>query len=212
MLKQINNNEKVVDYFRLVIWVSVSRDFKISDLQKRICERIELPWRSNSSVDEATGLLHSVLKETRLLLILDDVWERVDVSKLGISSPSENKTKIVVTSRDRKVCSSMEANRMFEMKHLSEEDGWELFYRGAFQASTDQSIDSDIERHARSIARECKGHPLAIKTIARTVPQLQESTPSEWEYILDQLKAINPEYSEGVIQSAEAQLRCSENR
>ncbi|XP_057853045.2 probable disease resistance protein At1g61300 [Cryptomeria japonica] len=186
MLKHINNNEKVVNFFELVIWVTLSRDSDISDLQRRICERIELPWRSNSSIDEAEEFLHSVFKEKPLLLILDDVWKRIDVSKLGIS-PFGNKIKIVLASRDKEVCRSMKADKMIAMKQLSEEDG-------AFPAGEDQNMDSEIEPLARSIARECKGHPLAIKTLARTVPDLQNSTPSEWVYVLKQLKAIDPEF------------------
>ncbi|GLJ10729.1 hypothetical protein SUGI_0133970 [Cryptomeria japonica] len=193
MLKHINNNEKVVNFFKLVIWVTVSRDSDISDLQRRICERIELPWRSNSSIDEAEGFLHSVFKEKPLLLILDDVWKRIDVSTLGIS-PLGNKIKIVLASRDKEMCRSMKADKMIAMKQLSEEDGWELFCRGAFPAGEDQNMDSEIEPLARSIARECKGHPLAIKTLARAVPDLQNSTPSEWVYVLKQLKAIDPEF------------------
>ncbi|GLJ10740.1 hypothetical protein SUGI_0134130 [Cryptomeria japonica] len=193
MLKHINNNEKVVNFFKLVIWVTVSRDSDISDLQRRICDRIELPWRPNLSIDEVAGLLQTVFKERQLLLILDDVWKRIDVSKLGIST-SDNKIKVVLTSRDKEVCRSMKADKMIAMKQLSEEDGWELFCRGALPAGEDQNMDSEIEPFARSIAKECKGHPLAIKTLARTVPQLQSSTPSEWEYVLKQLKEINTQF------------------
>ncbi|GLJ10726.1 hypothetical protein SUGI_0133940 [Cryptomeria japonica] len=81
LLKHINNNEKVVNFFKLVIWVTASRDSDISDLQRRICERIELPWRPNLSIDKAAGLLQTVFKERKLLLILKDVWKRIDVSK-----------------------------------------------------------------------------------------------------------------------------------
>ncbi|GLJ10746.1 hypothetical protein SUGI_0134200 [Cryptomeria japonica] len=81
LLKQINNNEKVVNFFKLLTWVTVSRESDISALQRRIFERIELPGGSNLSIDEAAGKLHSVFKEKRPLLILDDVWTKIDVSK-----------------------------------------------------------------------------------------------------------------------------------
>ncbi|GLJ10735.1 hypothetical protein SUGI_0134060 [Cryptomeria japonica] len=96
LLKEINNNEKVVSLFQLVIWLTVSSDFDISSLQRQFFERIELPGGSNfMSIDEATMMLHSVFKERRLLLILDDVWRRIDVSNLGISL-SENYSKICI--------------------------------------------------------------------------------------------------------------------
>ncbi|GLJ21023.1 hypothetical protein SUGI_0384150 [Cryptomeria japonica] len=193
LLKQINNNEKVLNFFKLVIWVTVSRESDISALQRRIFERIELPWRSNLSIDEAAGLLHSVFKERRLLLILDDVRRTIDVSNLGISL-SENKIKVVLASRDKEVCKSMKADRMIAMKHLTEEEGWELFCRGAFVVGADENMGTEIENLARGIAKECKGHPLAIKTLARTMPQLHSSTPSEWEYILKELKEIDPQF------------------
>ncbi|GLJ21025.1 hypothetical protein SUGI_0384180 [Cryptomeria japonica] len=193
LVKQINNNEKVLNFFNLVIWVTVSRESDISTLQRHIFERIELPWRSTLRIDEAAGLLQSVFKDRRLLLILDDVRKTIDVSNLGISL-SENTTKIVLTSTDKEMCSSMRADKMIAMKHLTEEEGWELFCRGAFVAGEDQNMDSEIEQLARSVAEECKGHPLAIKTLARTMPQLHSSAPSEWECILKDLKAIDSQY------------------
>ncbi|GLJ21035.1 hypothetical protein SUGI_0384370 [Cryptomeria japonica] len=167
LLKQINNNKKVLNFFKLVIWVTVSRDSDISTLQRRIFERIELPWRANLSIDEAKGVLHSVLRTGDCC----SFW-----------------------TMDKEVCKSMEADRMIEMKHLTEEEGWELFCKGAFLAGEDQSMDSEIESFARSIAKECKGHPLTIKTLARTMPQLHSSAPSEWENILKELKAIDPQF------------------
>ncbi|XP_059075787.1 probable disease resistance protein At5g63020 isoform X2 [Cryptomeria japonica] len=132
-------------------------------------------------------------KDRRLLLILDDARTSIDVSNLGISL-SEDTIKVVVTSRDKEVCRSMRADKMIAMKHMSEEEGWELFCRGAFVAGEDQSTDREIESLARTIAKECKGHPLTIKTLARTMPQLHSSTRSEWEYILKEIKAIDPQF------------------
>ncbi|GLJ39913.1 hypothetical protein SUGI_0816160 [Cryptomeria japonica] len=193
LLKQINNNVKVINFFKLVIWVTVSGESDISALQRRIFETIELPWRSNLSIDEAAGVLLSVFKERRLLLILDDVRRSIDVSNLGISV-SENTKKVVLTSRDKEVCSSMRADKMIAMKHLTEEEGWDLFCRGAFVAGEDQNMDSEIEQMARSVAKECKGHPLAIKTLARTTPPLHSTAPSAWENILKELKEIDPQF------------------
>ncbi|GLJ40945.1 hypothetical protein SUGI_0847160 [Cryptomeria japonica] len=193
LLKQINNNVKVINFFKLVIWVTVSGESDISALQRRIFETIELPWRSNLSIDEAAGVLLSVFKERRLLLILDDVRRSIDVSNLGISV-SENTKKVVLTSRDKEVCSSMRADKMIAMKHLTEEEGWDLFCRGAFVAGEDQNMDSEIEQLARSVAKECKGHPLAIKTLARTTPPLHSTAPSAWENILKELKEIDPQF------------------
>ncbi|GLJ10731.1 hypothetical protein SUGI_0134000 [Cryptomeria japonica] len=62
------------------------------------------------------------------------------------------------------------------LKHINNNE------KGTFPAGEDQNMDSEIEPLVRSIAKECKGHPLAIKTLARTVPDLQNSTPSEWSY------------------------------
>ncbi|XP_057870888.2 probable disease resistance protein At5g63020 isoform X2 [Cryptomeria japonica] len=145
------------------------------------------------SIDEAAGVSRSVFKDRRLLFILDDVRRSIDVSNLAISV-SENTTKIVLTSRDKEVCKSMKPDRMIAMKHLTEEEGWELFCKGAIVAGEDQSMDREIESLARSIAKECKGHPLTIKTLARTMPQLHSSAPSEWENILKDLKAIDPQF------------------
>ncbi|GLJ10732.1 hypothetical protein SUGI_0134030 [Cryptomeria japonica] len=169
------------------VWRSLEtrKDLSAMEVVSKVYQcrmRLDLLWKEKaclgSSIDEAAGLLHSVFKEKPLLLNLEDVWKRIDISKLGICPPS-NKIKIVLTSRDKEVCRSMKADKMIAMKQLSQEDGWELFCRGAFQAGEDQNMDSEIEPLARSIAKECKGHPLAIKTLAQTVPHLHNSSPSE---------------------------------
>ncbi|GLJ21032.1 hypothetical protein SUGI_0384270 [Cryptomeria japonica] len=193
LLKQIYNNEKVVNFFKLVIWVTVSRESDICALQRRIFERIELPWRSNLSIEDAAGVLQSVFKDRRLLLILDDVRRSIDVSNLGVSL-SEDTIKVVLTSSDKKVCKGMKADKIIAMKHMTEEEGWELFCRGGFVAGEDQNMDSEIEQLARGVAKECKGNPMAIKMLARTMPQLHSSALSEWECILKEIKSIDPQF------------------
>ncbi|KAH9305681.1 hypothetical protein KI387_010085 [Taxus chinensis] len=103
------------------------------------------------------------------------------------------------------------------MKHLSEEDGWELFSRGA--GLVDAQMDGEIERFARGIAKDCKGHPLAIKTLARTMPAAAGERATRVGVRSEAAQGDRPAVlphsrraSEGSVQAAEAELRCAGDR
>uniref|UniRef100_A0A0D6QZ73 AAA+ ATPase domain-containing protein n=1 Tax=Araucaria cunninghamii TaxID=56994 RepID=A0A0D6QZ73_ARACU len=191
VLKEINNNEKVTSFFKFVIWVTVSRDFDITALQSRMCERLELTLPTNCSIDEGAAFLHTVLKAKSLLLILDDVWTPFDVAKLGVTPNQSGDAivKILLSTRSKSLCDKMKADKTIAMKELTEDEGWELFSKGVFGRRNVPVMDSKVEELVRSIAKECKGHPLALKTVAQTVPKKLEA--KELEFILNQLKAVN---------------------
>ncbi|TYH48727.1 hypothetical protein ES332_D10G087200v1, partial [Gossypium tomentosum] len=159
ILTEINNKISVPSNgFDMVIWVVVSKGFRIAKVQDDIAKRIGLfggMWGEKSAEEKAMDIFR-VLREKKFVVLMDDVWERVDVLKVGIPLPTyESRSKIIFTTRSNEVCGQMRAHKKIEVQCLTEEQAWELF---------EHDVGNDILDGHPNI-RECGGLPLALITI-----------------------------------------------
>ena len=86
LMKNLNN--KLVDDpaqpFGIVIWATVSKNLVIKNIQTQIAERLNLEKEMEESEQRKARRLYERLKnEEKFLLILDDVWMRIDLDTLG---------------------------------------------------------------------------------------------------------------------------------
>jgi len=105
LLHTINNSHKVCQSFELIIWVTVSKGYDISNLQNVIAKRLKLDLPEvidKSNLEERNHVLCSYLKDKRYLLILDDMWETLDLESLGVSL-NDTASKIVLSTRSKVV-------------------------------------------------------------------------------------------------------------
>lgn len=97
-----------------------------------------------------------------ILIVLDDVWERLDLATAGTRSKNNNNScKVVFTTRHTSVCNQMEANASIEVPLLPEKDSWALFRQKAGEV-VGSAISPTI---SKAIVEKCKGLPLAIITL-----------------------------------------------
>ncbi|XVE92261.1 hypothetical protein REPUB_Repub01dG0081400 [Reevesia pubescens] len=188
LLNKINNKFcGSPNWFDVVIWIVVSKGFYIGKVQDDIARRIGIidgAWSDKTPDEKAQGIFR-VLKDKKFVLLLDDIWERVDLIKVGIPLPTqENGSKVVFTTRSIKVCGQMEAQKI-PVQCLPEEKAWELFQEKVGGAQTSDSSPR-IRQLAHEVAKECKGLPLALITIARAMAF--KSTVEEWTYALEVLR------------------------
>ncbi|ESR40580.1 putative disease resistance protein [Citrus sinensis] len=173
--------------FDFVIWVVVSKDPRLEKIQEDIGKRIGLvddSWKSKSVEEKALDIFRS-LREKRIVLLLDDIWERLDLTKVGVPLPGPKNTtsKVVFTTRFFDVCGSMEAHRTFEVACLSEKDAWELFQEKVGEETL--KSDHDIAELAQTVAKKCGGLPLALVTIGRAMAS--KKTAEEWRHAIEEL-------------------------
>ena len=143
-----------------------------------------------------------------MLLILDDLWEELELNKVGIPFVDINQNskhegcKILLTSRQTGLLSNhMKCQEIINVVVLSEDEAWELFKR-----IVAVSIDSSIKSIARKIVQKCGGLPLAIATAAKA---LKENLNKEvWK---DYLARLNHPLTRTVtgIKEVDAILRLS---
>jgi len=108
---------------------------------------------------------------------------------LGVEFGENKGSKVVFTTRNRDLVREMNAKESMQILPLLPEEGWELFWKIAFE---DGHVPETIENIARQVAKECQGLPLAIKVIAST---MRGSTDvDEWKFALKQMQKVDPNF------------------
>ncbi|MBA0723801.1 hypothetical protein Golax_004351 [Gossypium laxum] len=91
LLTQINKKFSTTpNSFDVVIWALVSKDYNVGKIQDSIGENIGFSndsWK-NKSVDQKATDIYRVLCNKKFVVLLDDLWERVDLNRVGIPKPS----------------------------------------------------------------------------------------------------------------------------
>ncbi|KAG5581925.1 hypothetical protein H5410_052552 [Solanum commersonii] len=120
-----------------------------------------------------------------ILIIMDDVWKALDIKRLGIPSGSNHKhqCKVIFTTRFQSVCEAMGAQKIMEVGMLSEKEAWILF-----KQKVGNFVDNpSLLGIAKKVAKECKGLPLAIITVAGALKKLK--TKPSWDCALEKLRS-----------------------
>ncbi|KAK3219488.1 hypothetical protein Dsin_013458 [Dipteronia sinensis] len=188
LLTLINNKFlDTPDDFDVVIWVVVSKEQKLEMIQESIGKKIGLwddSWKTKRLEEKALDIF-KILSKKRFVLLLDDIWERVDLIKVGVPLPSPKiSSKIVFTTRFNEVCGHMEAHKQFKVECLAHEEAWKLFRMKVRRETLDN--DPDILRVAQLVAKECGGLPIALITIGRAMAC--KKTVKEWNHAIQVLK------------------------
>jgi disease resistance protein RPS2 len=183
LLKTINNEFLTKrHHFDVVIWVGVSKEFVADKIQRAVGARLGLPWEELESHEQRALKIHKLMKRKKFLLLLDDVWEGIDLPKLGIPVP-EKTSKVIFTKRSLDVCTGMYADQKLRVEFLGEEDSWKLFCENVGEKEIFYS--ETIRAYAETIVRKCGGLPLALITIGKAMAN--KETEEEWKYAIEVL-------------------------
>ncbi|KAF8376798.1 hypothetical protein HHK36_031534 [Tetracentron sinense] len=186
LLKKINNKFLGTGHdFDLVIWIEVSKESNVRKVQKSIGERLGLKLSQDESHDGVRArVIFNVLSKKRFVLLLDDICDPVDFEDVGIPRPNRtNKSKVVITTRSQDVSLRMLAQKNFKAECLSWNEAWDLFQMIVGKETLNSH--HQIPELAVRVALECKGLPLAVDTIARTMAG--KKAPHEWNDALNNL-------------------------
>eukprot|EP01018_Ginkgo_biloba_P027853 Gb_08988 [translate_table: standard] len=182
LMKCVWNSDKIQQSFQddFLIWVSLKTG-PWAWLQRTIAKNIDLDFNSAWTEEEARCEIFRRLEGKRYLMVLDDpspdqseevLW------RLGVPPKRSAGSKIVVLSRYENDLRRMKADMpVHKVTPLSDEYGWDLFQRHAF-GTTDSVLQPQVEQAARSLAKKCDGHPLALKTVGAAMAG--ERDPQQW--------------------------------
>ncbi|KAK9229277.1 hypothetical protein WN944_022236 [Citrus x changshan-huyou] len=169
---QINNQFiSAPNNFDFVIWVVVSKDLQHEKIQESIAKKIGLfneSWKSKSLQEKAQEIF-KIMSNKKFVLLLDDIWELVDLAQVGLPIPSRTSAsnKVIFTTREYEVCGQMEVHRSFKVNCLQYEDAWKLFEEKVGSETLDS--DPNIPELAETVCKECGGLPLALITVGRAM-------------------------------------------
>ncbi|KAJ3703661.1 hypothetical protein LUZ61_007366 [Rhynchospora tenuis] len=186
LLEQINNELSGDPSFKVVIFVTCSNECSEEKVQDKIIDKLGLSKRDTMVQKQST--IYNFLREKSFVLLLDDLWNRVDLKTVGIPDPMKEvgvcKRSVVLTTRSTEVCGQMEVKRNIRVNVLNSDDAWCLFK----QKVTEEIIDSNplIKKYAMDVVKELSGLPLALITIGRAMHDKKH--PSEWERAVKLLK------------------------
>ncbi|CAB4272783.1 unnamed protein product [Prunus armeniaca] len=195
LLTQIHNNFNLTrNDFNLVIWIVVSKGHKIEVIQDKIGEKIGLSigeWKHKEQHEKAKDIF-GILNTKKFVLFMDDLWERVELTKVGVPVPdSRNKFKIVFTTRSEGVYGHMGAQKKINVECLTWDKAWNLFQEKVGKETL--LLHPDIPKHAEDMAKECGRLPLALITVGKVMAC--KKTPEEWKHAGQVLKELASEFS-----------------
>ncbi|KAF3968899.1 hypothetical protein CMV_007261 [Castanea mollissima] len=190
LVKNLNNELRKASTqpFGIVIWATVSKNLVIKNVQKQIAERLNLEVKMDESVQRMASRLYERLeKEENFLLILDDVWAKIDLDTLGVPVPEVHKgCRIILTSRLKEVCRTMTTDLNIKVEVLNDVEAWQLFC----QKAGDVAHREEIKPLAEAIVRECSRLPLAIITVGATMRDKKKV--ELWRHALKELQRSVP--------------------
>lgn len=188
LLTIINNRLIGTKAFDIVIWMTISGCFNVGEIQKKIMNRLELGLYENDDEERRSAQVLATLKSKRFLLIIDNLWKAIQLDQVGIPKPDrQNKSKIIIATRNVEVCNDMEVDVFTKVKTLKKVEAWNLFLENVGEVA----LQPDIQHLANKVAMKCNGLPLAIITVGRALKGKQEI--ELWRNALRELKESTPE-------------------
>ncbi|KAL8513522.1 hypothetical protein ACS0TY_012840 [Phlomoides rotata] len=201
LAKKVMSRVREEKLFDKSVMAVVSQDVDKEKIQGEIAENLGLELKEKSLSARAKILCSRLMNGERVLIVLDDVWECLKLEELGI--PEKDGCSILLTSRDRGVLARMDAKRICKMETLTEEEALSFFKEKLGFCANDQNWLSSL---AQEIAKECKGLPLALASVAGA---LKDKKDDIWNDALQQLKRSNPEDLSEVLKDVYIPLKLS---
>ncbi|CAL5391246.1 unnamed protein product [Camellia sinensis] len=189
--------------FDEVVVAVVSQDANVRNIQGQLADRLNLELKGETEMGKASKLWNRLNNGKKNLIILDDMWQELNLKTIGIPiTDGNNCCKVVITSRIRGVLEMMRVDRYVPMQVLLEKEAWALF-----KTKVGNSVGSpELHDIANVVCKECGGLPVAILAVGAA---LKGKKKYVWEDVLDQLKDSMLKNIAGIDPKVYASLKLS---
>ncbi|KAH7854956.1 hypothetical protein Vadar_019578 [Vaccinium darrowii] len=192
--------------FKQIPLVAVSKVLNVKEIQKKLADKLNL--RLDAPTDEEANqrqLWHKFRNGDNYLVILDDIWEVVNLIAIGIPiTDGKIGCKVVLTSRNKDLLEiRMKTDGNFPIAELEEGEAWDLFKK---QVGNSMESQPEMESLARKVCKKCKGLPVAIKALGAA---LERKPIHAWRTALVKLEKFMLTNIDGIDSSVLATLRAS---
>ncbi|XP_039162941.1 probable disease resistance protein At4g27220 [Eucalyptus grandis] len=191
LLENIERRVKEEKLFDVVAMANVSRNPDLKKIQGEIAYALGLKLTNDEPTrgraDRLCKRLESDSKKN-ILIILDNLWERLDLKEVGIPCGEDNRVrgcKLLLTSRYRQVllidmCSDQE----FRLKELEYGEARRLFERKVGHRVNDPEIKPLVD----GVIKNSGGLPLLIVPLAK---RLKHGDLAEWRKSLTHIEGLD---------------------
>ena len=129
MVEQVSVQARRDGLFNHVVKAVVSQNINLKMIQGQIADMLAVKLDDESEAGRAGHLKERIMRG-RILIFLDDLWGRIELTKIGVPSGRDLqacKSKIILTTRLETVCHAMESQAKVPLHTLSDQDSWALF-------------------------------------------------------------------------------------
>ncbi|KAK2993706.1 hypothetical protein RJ640_027058 [Escallonia rubra] len=200
LVKKVYEDTKVKTHFQSHVWITVSQSFKIEELLKHIIQQLfdEVKQAVPQAVETMAShsmkeLIREFLRQSRYVLVLDDVWSSDAWIAMEIALPDNSRgSRVLLTTRDLDIasaCCLKTRGKKYTMNALSPQESWTLFCRKVFQGT---DCPQPLYPLSKCILEKCEGLPLAIVTMGgflATKDRRVEEWDMVWRSLGDELES-----------------------
>ncbi|KAF7847764.1 hypothetical protein BT93_L2589 [Corymbia citriodora subsp. variegata] len=184
LLKDIKRRVKEKKLFDEVVMADVARNPDLKRIQGEIADALGLKLMNVETVSGRADRLRERLEgdpTKNVLIILDNLWEKLELEKVGIPCTDDNKVKgckLLLSSRYRDVLrTDMGSNQQFLVEELKYGEARRLFERTIGERVNDLEFPGLVDR----VVENCGGLPLLILSVAK---RLKHGDLAEWRNAL----------------------------
>ncbi|KAI9079535.1 hypothetical protein K1719_038507 [Acacia pycnantha] len=143
LVKEVGKKAKESQLFDRVVLTTISQSPDIRKIQGEIADMLGLKLEEESEIGRAKRIALRLQSEERILIILDDVWTKLNLEDIGIPSGGnyQRSCKVVLTTRRLRVCTSMDCQERIQLDLLKEDEAWTLFQT---YANVDETARRDV--------------------------------------------------------------------
>ncbi|KAH9649095.1 Disease resistance protein [Citrus sinensis] len=194
LVKQVAKQVMEDNLFDEVVMAELTQNPDPQKIQDQLASDLGMKFDLNDSIfHRAHQLCQRLKKEKRILIILDNIWTKLEFDKIGIPSGNVEKERtddkrrctIIITSRSRDLlCIDMNSQKNFSIDSLSRKEVLQLFEK----IVGDPTKIYAFQLIADEIVERCGGLPVALSTVANA---LKTKELDFWKDALNQLRSSN---------------------
>ncbi|KAI9112284.1 hypothetical protein K1719_016807 [Acacia pycnantha] len=196
LVKEVAKQVKDDKLFDQVVMANISQVADLERIQCEIADFLGLRFEETTIIGRAARLQQRIKNERSILVILDDIWEILELDKLGLPLNDHKGCKLLLISRKLDILQNMETQKDVLIGVLNEEEAWRLFE----DMVGDVVKDANLRDLAIQVAQKCAGLIVLIVTVARALKH--KDGIDSWKDALNQLKTVDEEEMSAKIYSA----------
>ncbi|KAI9112297.1 hypothetical protein K1719_016820 [Acacia pycnantha] len=196
LAKEVAKYAKDEQLFDEVAMSTVSQTLDVKRVQDEIAYQLGFHLDEITSIGRADQLCARIKMEKNILIILDDLWEKIDLDKLGIPPEQDDLKggklsltyqgcKLLFTSRRSDVLDMNETQKKISLEAVNDAESWSLFE----DIIGDAIKDADLKQIATQVVERCAGMPILIVSIAKLLKY--NKNIRYWKDVLDNLKRVD---------------------